>query len=75
MTKLNRKYIKTLDYYKLNVHISEYKESLNQLNKEELKEAKKVLSRLERYKAKIIKRDKIETIAQMNNRKLDKHIK
>jgi len=75
MTKLNKKYLKQLDYFKLSVYITEYRESLSLMTNGELKEAKKIYNRLLRYQARIAKKERIETLTQMNNRKLDKHIK
>lgn len=75
MTMLNKKYIRKLDFYQLSVYINEYKENLSQLTNSELLEAKKILNRLMRYSDRLKKRDKIETLDQMKNRKLDKHIK
>lgn len=74
MTKFNKKYIKKLDYFQLSVYITEYREGLSLLTGNDLLEAKKVLSRLERYQKRLAKKEKIETLTQMNNRKLDKHI-
>ena len=74
MTKLNKKYIKKLDFFQLSVYINEYKENFSQLTKSELLEAKKILKRLTRYSDRLKKRDRIETLTQMKNRKLDKHI-
>ncbi len=75
MTKINKKYIKKLDFFQLSVYINEYKENLTELTNSELLKAKKILSRLLRYSNRLKKRDKIETLGQMKNRKLDKHIK
>ena len=74
MTKLNKKYIRKLDYFQLSVYINEYKEGLALMTNGELKEAKKIYNRLLRYQVRLAKRDRIETLTQMKNRKLDKHI-
>jgi len=75
MTKINKKHIKKLDYFQLSAYITEYKERLSIMTNGELKEAKKIYNRLLRYQKRLAKRDKIETLIQMENRKLDKHIK
>lgn len=74
MIKLHKKILE-YDYFTLESHIIEYRQSLSELSNGERIQAKKVLSILERYRDKIKKRDKIETLSQMDKRKLDKHIK
>jgi len=73
MKKLNKKILQ-YDYFTLESHIVEYRQSLSELSNGQRIQAKKTLSILERYRDRLKKRDKIETISQMDKRKLDKHI-
>lgn len=72
---LIHKKILEFDYFKLQAYIIEYRENLSNCNNGELKKAKKNLSILERYRDNKARREKIETLIQMKNRTLDKHIK
>lgn len=72
---INKKVLK-FDYFQLHDYISEFKENLTVYsNKDIIKKRKKQLSILVRYLNKIKKQNKIETLTEMKNRKLDKHIK
>jgi len=71
---INKKILQ-FDFFKLQNYINDYRENLIAYSNGDLKKAKKNLAIIERYRDKIVKRDKIETLTQMKNRKLDKHIK
>lgn len=72
---INKKILQ-FNYFELHNYISEFKENLTVYsNKDIIKKRKKQLFILVRYLNKIKKQNKIETLTEMKNRKLDKHIK
>ena len=71
---INKSILK-LNYFQLKILVEEFKSNLFRYAKNEKENAKRVLKILLRYLLRIQRKEKIETLAEMKNRTIDKYRK